>query len=44
MAHLSSAPVVELDFIDHCVGNQPDDAMEDVVKCKRHFSFLQTKI
>lgn len=34
MPHLANAPVVQLDFIDHCVGNQPDDQMEDVVKCK----------
>lgn len=39
MAHLSGTANPKLDFIDHCVGNQPDDEMEDVVKCKR-CSFL----
>lgn len=34
MSHLEDVKRPNLDFIDHCVGNQPDDEMEDVVKCK----------
>lgn len=32
MTHLNNAAKPNLGFIDHCVGNQPDDEMEDVVK------------
>lgn len=31
MQYLSNAKKTNLDFIDHCVGNQPDDEMEDAV-------------
>lgn len=29
---MSKLPAVNLDFIDHCVGNQPNEEMEDVIK------------